>query len=153
MKPATRVSLEKMLGLSTYCFGSIANFDTFKKNVYNFISEKKLPVYFAPEGKLTNGKALIKFKSYPFQFTPKVQPVCISIERPFLDISVTTLGSSYFSDVFFFMFSPLTNYKLKFLSPLEKKIQSDSEFAEIVRQNIAAALKVCSYNIFVFTES
>ncbi|KAJ8955974.1 hypothetical protein NQ318_006245 [Aromia moschata] len=40
------------------------------------------------------------------------------------------------------MFSPCTNYKLKFLSPLEKKSHSDAEFAEVVRQNIATALKV-----------
>lgn len=130
--------------MSTYYFGSVVNFDAFKKNVCKFISEKKIPLYFTPEGKLTNGKALIKFKSYPFQFATKVQPICITIERPFLNISVTTLGSSYLSDVFFFMFSPLTNYRLHFLTPLEKENYSDTEFAEVVRQRIATALKVCN---------
>lgn len=148
-QPGTKVSLEKVLGMSTYYFGNIANFDTFKKNVCQFISEKKIPLYFSPEGKPTNGKALIKFKSYPFQFATKVQPICITVERPFLNISVTTLGSSYFSDVFFFMFSPLTNYRLQFLSPLEKKNHSDSEFAEIVRQNIATELKVSNVNLLL----
>lgn len=136
--------------MSTYYFGNIANFDAFKKNVCQFISEKKIPLYFAPEGKPTNGKALIKFKSYPFQFSTKVQPICITVERPFLNISVTTLGSSYFSDVFFFMFSPLTNYRLRFLSPLEKKNQSDSEFAEAVRHSVAGALKVQYFNLFFY---
>uniref|UniRef100_V5GFZ1 Lipid droplet-regulating VLDL assembly factor AUP1 n=1 Tax=Anoplophora glabripennis TaxID=217634 RepID=V5GFZ1_ANOGL len=140
--PGTKVSLEKILGTSTYYFGSVANFDAFKKNICQFISEKKIPLYFTPEGKLTNGKALIKFKSYPFQFATKIQPICITVERPFLNISVTTLGSSYFSDVFFFMFSPLTNYRLNFLTPLEKENHSDSEFAEVVRQSIATALKI-----------
>ncbi|KAJ8955973.1 hypothetical protein NQ318_006244 [Aromia moschata] len=83
ISPGTRVFLEKMLVLSNYCFGNISNFDTFKKNIYQFLTDKKIPLYFAPEGKATNGKALLKFKSYPFQFAQKVQPVCISLERPF----------------------------------------------------------------------
>ncbi|KAG5887830.1 hypothetical protein JTB14_022688 [Gonioctena quinquepunctata] len=101
-----------------------------------------MPLYFAPEGKPTNGKALLKFKTYPFEFTSKIQPICISIERPLLDISVTTLGTSYSSDLFYFMFCPITVYKLKFLTPLEKKCMPDTDFAEIVRKDIASALKI-----------
>ncbi|EFA08762.1 lipid droplet-regulating VLDL assembly factor AUP1 [Tribolium castaneum] len=129
-------------GLGVHYFGTQTNLESFKKNVADFLSEQQIPVHFTPEEKITNGKALLKFKSYPFSLTNKVQPVCISIERPFLDLSVTTLRSSYWTDVLFYMFSPLTNYKLKFLPPLEKKSVAEAEFSEIVRQNIASALKV-----------
>lgn len=132
--------LSKALGM--HYFGSISNMEAFKKNVSELISEKKIPVYFRPEAKLTNGKGLLKFKEYPFSFSSKIQPISIEVCRPFLDISVNTLGSTYWQNVFFFMFSPCTIYTLKFLPALEKKNLSDAEFAEIVRQNIGAALKV-----------
>jgi ancient ubiquitous protein 1 len=129
-------------GLGIHHFGPAANLESFKKNVAQVLAEQQIPVHFTPEDKITNGKALLKFKSYPFSIANKVQPVCIRIERPFLDLSVTTLGSSYWSDVLFYMFSPLTNYKLKFLPPLERKSLAEGEFSEIVRQNIASTLRV-----------
>lgn len=107
-----------------------------------FLSVKKKPLYFAPEGKPTNGRALLKFKKYPFEVTNKIQPICISIERPIIDIATSTLGSSFISDTFYFMFCPFTNYKLQFLASLEKKSISTEEFVEIARQNIASTLKV-----------
>ncbi|XP_072378485.1 lipid droplet-regulating VLDL assembly factor AUP1-like [Diabrotica undecimpunctata] len=142
VSPSCRTTLEKVLGLSTYCFGSITNLDNFKNNIKQFMVEKKTPLYFAPEEKLTNGKALLKFKTYPFEFANKVQPVCIRIERPFLDVAVTTVGSTFVSDMLYFLFVPITNYKLTFLAPLEKSTMSDDEFGEIARQNMATSLKV-----------
>ncbi|CAH1115374.1 unnamed protein product [Psylliodes chrysocephalus] len=142
VSPSCRTTLEKVLGLSTYCFGSVTNLDNFKNNIKQFIAEKKTPLYFAPEEKITNGKALLKFKTYPFEFTNKVQPICIKIDRPFLDISVTTIGSTFISDMFYFLFAPVTNYKLTFLVPFEKTSMSDDEFSEVVRQNMATSLKI-----------
>ncbi|KAL3276256.1 hypothetical protein HHI36_020971 [Cryptolaemus montrouzieri] len=138
--PKLQPLLSKSLGM--FDFGNSSNIDTLKQNIQLIQSREKAPLYFAPEGKHTNGKALIKFEEYPFSFSTKVQPICISIERPFLDISVSSLGSSQLADVFFYMFSPLTNYKLKFLAILEKKNLSDEAFADIVRQNIALGLRV-----------
>lgn len=120
----------------------MGNIENFKKNLSNFLSEKSIPLHFIPEGKPTNGKALLKFKTYPFEVTTKIQPICIIIERSIIDIATSTLGSNYFIDIFYFMFCPVTNYKLKFLASLEKKTISNEEFAEITRQNIALALKV-----------
>ncbi|XP_045462015.1 lipid droplet-regulating VLDL assembly factor AUP1-like [Harmonia axyridis] len=136
--------ISKSLGI--FEFGSPSNTETFKQNVLLLQSHEKSPLLFSPEGRVTNGKALISFESYPFSFANKVQPVCITIERPFLDISLSSLGSSTLIDTFFYMFSPSTNYKLKFLDVLEKKNLSNEEFAEIVRQNIAAGLKVEAVN-------
>lgn len=126
----------------THYFGPVTNFDAFRSNVLRLISEEKIPAYFRPEAKITNGRALLKFKTYPFTFSTKVQPLCIEISRPYLGISVCTLGSGYWDNVFFFMFSPITVYTLEFLPVLEKKHVSDAAFAEIVRQNISLALKV-----------
>ncbi|CAG9861905.1 unnamed protein product [Phyllotreta striolata] len=142
VSPSCRTTLEKILGLSTYCFGSATNLDNFKNNIKQFMADKKIPIYFAPEEKITNGRGLLKFKTYPFEFANKVQPICIKIDRPFLDVSITTVGSTFTSDMLYYLFSPITNYKLTFLPPLEKKSMSDEEFGEIVRQNIATSLKV-----------
>lgn len=128
--------------LATHYFGPVTNFDAFKSNVLRLISIEKIPVYFRPEAKITNGRALLKFKTYPFTFSSKVQPLCIEISRPYLGISVYTLGSGYWDNVFFFMFSPITVYSLEFLPVLEKKNLPETDFAEIVRQNISSALKV-----------
>nr|CAH7732973.1 unnamed protein product [Callosobruchus chinensis] len=39
------------------------------------------------------------------------------------------------------MFSPITNYKIRFLDAVERKCLSDEEFAEEVRQKIGTCLK------------
>lgn len=141
-QPGQKMSTVLLRALGMYDFGNIRDWEEFKKNVSLVISEKKIPVYFRPEAKMTNGKGILKFKTYPFSFSLRVQPICIEVTRPFVDISLTTLGSSYWYNVFFFMFSPCTIYNLKFLPALEKKNLSDSNFAEIVRQNIATGLNV-----------
>lgn len=120
----------------------MGNIENFKKNLSNFLNKRNIPLHFVPEGKPTNGKALLKFETYPFEVTTKIQPICISIERPIIDIATSTLGSNYFIDILYFMFCPFTNYKLKFLASLEKKSITNEEFAEITRQNIALASKV-----------
>lgn len=127
---------------STYNFGKHDNIENLKKKLSQYLSEKVTPLYFAPEGKNTNGRALLKFKKYPFEVTNKIQPICICIERPIIDIAISTLGSNFVTDTFYFMFCPVTNYKLSFLATLEKKSISADEFSEIARQNIASALQV-----------
>lgn len=134
-------TLEKLLQTS-YVFDNVSNIENFKKQLTQFLITKKIPLYFAPEGKHTSGKALLKFKKYPFEVTNKIQPVSISIKRPLIDIATSTLGSNYYSDTFYYMFCPITTYKLRFLPSLEKKSISSDEFAEIARQNIASSLKV-----------
>lgn len=145
-QPINKNVFEKVLQIGTYKFGNTGNIENFKKNLSQFLTEKKKPLHFTPEEKPTNGRALLKFKTYPFEITTKIQLICINIERPIIDIATSTLGSNYFSDVFYFMFCPFTNYKLRFQASLEKKSFSSNEFAEIARQNLASALKV-SYHL------
>ncbi|KAK9877829.1 hypothetical protein WA026_020062 [Henosepilachna vigintioctopunctata] len=124
-----------------------SNTSNLSKNADLMQRDDTSPLYFAPEGKSTTGKALLTFGAHPFSLATRVQPICISIERPFLDIAVTSLGSSSLADIFFYMFSPLTNYKLKFLAAVEKENQTDEEFADTVRRKIANALKIEAVNI------
>lgn len=98
--------------------------------------------HFFIEESSTNGKALLKFNSQYFKFFQKVQPLCITIKRPLLNIAISTLGSTYMNDILYFMFSPFTNYNIKFLPSMERKSLSEDEFADIIRQNIASDLKV-----------
>ncbi|CAH1998004.1 unnamed protein product [Acanthoscelides obtectus] len=137
-----KTALEKIVKLNNFDFGSISEPGRFKENVQKFILENETAAFFVPEEKPTNGKYLLKFKTYPFQLSTKVQPICIQIERPFMNTGVTVFGSSYTYDALFFMLSPLTNFKIRFLESVERKSLSDEEFSEAVRQKIAACLKV-----------
>nr|CAI5849178.1 unnamed protein product [Callosobruchus analis] len=151
---ANENALEQIVKFNNFDFGSLSELGRFKENVQKFIVENKTPAFFAPEEKPTNGKCLLKFKTYPFQLSTKVQPICIQIERPFFNISVTVLGSSYTYDALFFMFSPITNYKIRFLDAVDRRCLSDEEFAEDVRQKIGACLKaeLVSYTASDVTE-
>lgn len=106
------------------------------------IAKNKGPLYFQPESIITNGRAIIKFNSWPFSVCTKIQPVAIKVSRPLLDIFVTTAEASYWTNFFFYLFSPCTVYTLHFLPAREKKGTTDAEFAEKIRQDVASALKV-----------
>lgn len=106
------------------------------------ISNNKEPLYFQPESSITNGKALIKFNTWPFSICTKVQPITINVYRPMLGISVTTASGTYWTNFFFYLFCPCTIYNLKFISACEKKGLTDAEFAEKIRNDLASSLKV-----------
>lgn len=125
-------------------FGSAANFESFKNNILDVISKNKEPLYFQPESTITNGKALIKFNTWPFTLCTKIQPITIKVYRPLLDISVTTATGSYWTNFFYYLFCPCTIYTLEFLNACEKKGLTDAQFAEKIRQDIASSLNVNS---------
>lgn len=140
--PLHKTPLQGLPSLGIANIGAATNPETFKRNLDVVTKDKKIPVLYCPEETATNGKALLKFNAKYFQFFEKVQPLCITLKRPFLDISVSTIGSTFINDVLYFMYSPFTNYCIKFLPSMEKKSLSEDEFADIVRQNIASELKV-----------
>ncbi|KRT82808.1 hypothetical protein AMK59_3061 [Oryctes borbonicus] len=123
-------------------FKSTNNIEELKRDLSNVVSESKVPIYFQPESIITNGRALLKFSIWPFTLCNKVQPVTITINRPGLDIPISTIYSGYWSDLFFFMFVPCTVYRIKFLPAVEKKGLSEETFINKVRLNIANDLKV-----------
>ncbi|KAK4877069.1 hypothetical protein RN001_009575 [Aquatica leii] len=133
--------LTTSLGLRNFG-SSLANFSIFKKNIQSTITENVVPIHFQPEFKQTNGKTVLKFKTWPFEICNRVQPICVEIARPFLDIKVSTFDSAYWTDTLAYLFSPCTNYKIRFLPVVERMNLSETEFAEKVREEIAHALKV-----------
>lgn len=123
-------------------FGSTSNVEHLKKSIDAFTLEQPNPILFQPENKITNGKGVLKFKDWPFSLANEVQPVYLTIRRPIFDISITTITSSYWSDIFWYLFSPWTVYNLCFMPVQKKGNMNDIDFAESVRQNIATGLKV-----------
>lgn len=113
----------------------------FKKNITEDIKNKEI-LYIQPEGQITNGKGILQFKPLAFELFNTVQPVIIEIDRPFLDINVSSIDTSPWIDLFFFLFSPLTLYNVKFLEPIQKNGDVESVFREKVRSSIATALDV-----------
>ncbi|XP_050303142.1 lipid droplet-regulating VLDL assembly factor AUP1-like [Anthonomus grandis grandis] len=144
--PLTKTPLKNLPAFGIPDLGSVNNTDTFKKNLESISKEKNVPIYVCPEEASTNGRALLKFNSKYFKFFQKVQPLCITIKRPLFDLSISTLKSTCLNDIIYFMYSPFTNYSIKFLPSMEKKCLSEDEFAEIVRENIASELKIEATN-------
>ncbi|KAF5279756.1 hypothetical protein FQA39_LY05446 [Lamprigera yunnana] len=132
--------LSTALGLQNFGSAS-ANFDTLKKNITSAITNN-VPIYFQPEFKQTNGKTVLKFKTWPFEICNKVQPISVEVSRPFLDIKVSTFDGAFWTDTLAYLFSPYTCYKLRFLPVVEKMTLSETEFADKVRTDVAHALKV-----------
>lgn len=133
------------LGLKN--FGPQTNLEEIKKCIGSFLSSSSVPVLFQPEGKLTNGQGVLKFKDWPFSLSEQVQPLYLQLRRPIFDISISTITSGFWSDMFWYLFSPWTIYNVCFL-PVERKGDfNDTDFAENVRQKIATGLMVeaCSY--------
>ncbi|KAF2883254.1 hypothetical protein ILUMI_22924 [Ignelater luminosus] len=134
--------LSTAFGVRFFGLNSSTNFNNFKKSIATTITERTVPIHFQPESKQTNGRAILKFKTWPFGLCSQVQPVCIEVNRPFLDIKVSAFDSAYWTDTMIYLFSPCTNYKLRFLPTVAKMNLPESEFAEKVRQDIANGLKV-----------
>lgn len=125
-----------------------------KKNIAAYLTKATLPLYLQPEWKATNGSGVLKFKTWPFALCDSVQPISIVVDRPYLGANVATADSTNLTNLFYYLFSPYTIYKFKFLQTVQKQNLSDEEFAERVRQVIANDLKVhffCSTSTFLVT--
>lgn len=118
------------------------NLSLLKKNLIEAISNNVFPLYFQPENKQTNGKSILKFKTWYFELCDRVQPICLEVSRPLLDLKVSTFNSSNWMDIIGYLFSPCTNYTLRFLPTIEKMNLSEEEYANKVQQEIATALMV-----------
>lgn len=134
------VLLSSSLGIH-YFGSSSGNLET-KKNIAAYLLKATVPLYFQPEWKATNGTGLLKFKTWPFALCDSVQPVSVTVRRPYFGMAVATADSTNLTNIFYYMFSPYTVYRFKFLPTVQKQNLSEEEFAERVRQNIASDLKV-----------
>ncbi|KAG7296278.1 hypothetical protein JYU34_021403 [Plutella xylostella] len=102
------------------------------------------PVLLQPEGGATNGRGLLQFCDWPFQIGGRVQPVAITVERPFTNVTVhRPLDSGLpWADVLWFLFTPVTVYQVTLLPVVERADAAEEAFVETVRGSIANALGV-----------
>uniref|UniRef100_A0A1I8EU59 CUE domain-containing protein n=1 Tax=Wuchereria bancrofti TaxID=6293 RepID=A0A1I8EU59_WUCBA len=125
-----------------------------------FCEKNTLPLLTFPEGAMTSGSTgLLKFSTWPFEVSDSVQPVLISVYRPFFgNIAVSVLGGAWWQDVFYFLFVPFTIMKVQFfipvrwLHPLHRRKSSESnkpsetteEFTKRVADIMAAKLGIAA---------
>uniref|UniRef100_A0A1A7Z196 Lipid droplet-regulating VLDL assembly factor AUP1 n=2 Tax=Iconisemion striatum TaxID=60296 RepID=A0A1A7Z196_9TELE len=105
------------------------------------------PLLLFPEEDTTNGRAgLLKFSSWPFSLTESVQPVALRVTRPLLSLS--TLGSSWLTELTWTFFAPCTVYHVSWLPPVSRQDgESTQEFANKVQELLAAELGLISTKI------
>ncbi|XP_006825962.2 LOW QUALITY PROTEIN: lipid droplet-regulating VLDL assembly factor AUP1 homolog [Saccoglossus kowalevskii] len=104
--------------------------------------ESPIPLLSHPEGATTNGKkGLLKFSTWSFSLDQPVQPIVIVINRPLIGINISTLGSRWWQDVFWFFFSPFTVFHLRVLPAMYKGESEDfEEFTKRVQDTMAPQL-------------
>ncbi|XP_014242079.1 ancient ubiquitous protein 1-like isoform X1 [Cimex lectularius] len=116
------------------------------------IDKDDRPVLIQPEETTSGKECLLKFKTTAAQLCNRVQPVAVFTERSiWANTAPTVLGSSAFLDFFWFLFSPHTVFKIKYLDVLTRKPdETDDAFTERMRTQIATAL---SYKTAPYTAS
>ncbi|XP_072947760.1 lipid droplet-regulating VLDL assembly factor AUP1-like [Epargyreus clarus] len=122
------------------------------KNVAQFARKQHFaecpskPVLLQPEGGPTNGKGLLKFTDWPFQLGNRVQPVAITVERLFTNVTVHRPSDSRtafpWSDALWFLWTPATVFTVRVLPAMERNEDTDTVFSNRLRQAIADALQV-----------
>ncbi|XP_064603178.1 lipid droplet-regulating VLDL assembly factor AUP1-like isoform X2 [Liolophura sinensis] len=125
--------------------------DTLLRNVTKHCQDSSLPVLSHPEGASTSGKVgLLKFSTWPFMLDQSVQPLTLTISRlPFLQITVSPLGSTWWADLFWVLFLPYTLFTVKYLPVLTKEEEETVEaFAKRAQEAIAndLGLQVTSHS-------
>lgn len=110
----------------------------------HFTETPNKPVLLQPEGGPTNGKGVLKFTDWPFPIGNRVQPVAISIQRPFTNVTVhrTTdkLDKFPWRDALWFLLTPCSIFTVRVL-PVEEKRDTEGEFIERVRAVVADNLQ------------
>lgn len=109
-------------------------------NIKQFFSTSTYNIAIQPEFGTTNSQvALLKFNSWPFSIETFVQPVAIKASRPeVVPVHLTSLASTWWTEVLWFMFVPYTVFTLKYL-----KIRRNPDHDTLVREvekDIADAL-------------
>ncbi|XP_075214709.1 lipid droplet-regulating VLDL assembly factor AUP1-like isoform X2 [Lycorma delicatula] len=105
------------------------------------------PIFLQPEEASTSGKVgLLKFSHWMAKISDNVQPVTIKTTRPsFGDVTCDVLGSSFISELFWFLFCPSTLFTLRYLPVIQKEAdETEEKFTERVEQAIAADLGIPS---------
>ncbi|KAJ2944160.1 hypothetical protein O0L34_g18131 [Tuta absoluta] len=106
----------------------------------HFAESPSHAVLLQPEGGPTNGKGLLQFTEWPFPVGNRVQPVAITVERPFTNVTVQGSPVGFpWKDAVWFLVSPLTVYTLTLLPAVET---ADADHVDRLRTAIAAANRI-----------
>lgn len=132
-------SLSNALGLQKM---DMSSKDNLVSDIKQFLSNSKINIALQPEFSSTNSrKALLKFNTWPFTIESSVQPIVLKASRSeFVDVQLTSIASTWWTDVMWFMFVPYTIFTVKFL-----KVKNNSDADVLVRdveKEIAQQLKI-----------
>jgi len=113
----------------------------FATSLRSHLSKTPCPLLLQPEEADTNGRVgLLKFAPWCAGVAAAVQPVCLIAWRP-LAVTPTTLGATFSLDLFWFLFSPITIFRIRYLPVIQKQEgDTDEEMADRVAQSIAKEL-------------
>jgi len=120
------------------------------ENVKKHLQECNCSVLSHPEGIPTNGSVgLLKFSTWPFSLNHPVNPIVLRIFRPTpFNISVSTVESHWWGDIFWFFFTPFTCFTVRYMPEMSKRgDEDDDEFAKRVQEAMAAELSVKATSI------
>ncbi|XP_071793449.1 lipid droplet-regulating VLDL assembly factor AUP1-like [Asterias amurensis] len=99
---------------------------TLLRNLKKHFATSNVPIASLPEGAMTNGQVgMLKFSTWPFDLGEPIQPIILTVRRPFLGVNVESLGSSLWKDIFWFLFVPFTRFHVRLL-PSQRKLGSES---------------------------
>ncbi|CAJ0941841.1 unnamed protein product, partial [Mesorhabditis belari] len=108
------------------------------------IKSDDLPLLALPEAAMTNGKkALLRFSSWPFEVSDRIQPCTLRLSRPFFNVESTIIGASWWQDTLWFLFLPCTIINVKWLPTMQRdENESMDSFRDRVAQAIANELGI-----------
>ncbi|RZF36960.1 hypothetical protein LSTR_LSTR004648 [Laodelphax striatellus] len=98
-----------------------------------------------PEEATTSGRVgLLKFAPWSAKVSDTMQPLVIQVWRPrAMETSADVLGASTFFNVFWFLFTPFTVFKLKYLPAISREPnESDEDLLGRIQSSIASELCV-----------
>uniref|UniRef100_A0A1B6G5A6 Lipid droplet-regulating VLDL assembly factor AUP1 n=1 Tax=Cuerna arida TaxID=1464854 RepID=A0A1B6G5A6_9HEMI len=118
---------------------------TFGTNLRSHLSSCTAPLLLQPEETPTNGRVgLLRFSPWCATVAPTVQPVCLQPWRP-LEITTSTVSATFSTDLFWFLFSPVTVFRIRYLPVVKRQEgESDEDMADRIAQSIAKELGLVS---------
>lgn len=97
--------------------------DNVRRVVQNLIDNETSPILVFPEGGLASGKiALLQYHKFMFSLGVPVQPIMIKLSRPLpINVNCEREGTTFFDNVFWFVFLPFQSFHLTFLDSVSKE--------------------------------
>ena len=119
--------------------------DNVRKIVHELLQTSSQSILVFPEGGLASGKVgLLQYHMFMFSLGVPVQPIKIQVSRPLpININCEVEGTTFFDNVFWFVFLPFQSFELTFLDCVSR--EEDEEvlaFSRRVQSLTAKAMGV-----------